>query len=216
MNGALKLINWSIDQVSVTLQILATKSCTTAKTTGSLRAMCMKLKNNNNEHLSVVSLWVHLSNKPKWPHGFELIVAACALEVSQALMISQPLNRKWKCNVYKYWRKPFATTGKVSNQTWMAKEVFSQGPGVMQMNFDASGRYVNTYRLTKTDFYVLSRAIQDDTHHFKTKERLSKVRSLLWCEFSLHLDFEILFLKFGWARKEQWLLELESCSNSLR
>lgn len=33
------------------------------------------------------------------------------------------------------------------------------GSGVMQMNFDASGCYVNTYTLTKTDFYVLSRAI---------------------------------------------------------
>lgn len=61
----------------------------------------------------------------------------------------------------------------------MAKEEVSPDVGVMQMSFDTSGSYVNTFTLTETDFYLFSRAIQDDTHRFQLKERLSKVRNLL-------------------------------------
>ena len=41
---------------------MVTESSTTAKTTGSLRAMRPNLKNNNNEHLPVASL----RNEPEW------------------------------------------------------------------------------------------------------------------------------------------------------
>ena len=61
----------------------------------------------------------------------------------------------------------------------MAKEVFSQCPGVIQMSFDTSGSCVNTCRLTKTDFYVLLRAIREDTYLFELKERFSKLRNSL-------------------------------------
>ena len=45
----------------------------------SLRAMCMKLKNNSNEHLSVVPLGEHLSNefRADWLRTCQLIPNQC-------------------------------------------------------------------------------------------------------------------------------------------
>ena len=67
----------------------------------------------------------------------------------------------------------------------------------MQMNVDTSDSCVNT--LIVANFNLLSRAIQEDTQRFELIERFIKVRNLLWCAFSLHLDptFEIFSLKPG-------------------